>query len=81
MDGDDDREDNSMGITHLADIDIEFGEDCPRLALEEQTCEDVLMHNNALLWRDLLHYRELKHSAKEGDIGRLFEMNKVWKPP
>src|SRR5258708_26372254 len=63
MDGDNDREDNSMGIAHLADIDIEFGEDHPRLALEEQTCRDVLMHNNAP-WHNLLHYWELKHSAK-----------------
>ena len=71
------EEDDTMGIPHLAEIDIEFGEDCPKLASQEQTYGNALMHNNALLWRDLLHYWETKRSAKEGDVGRLFKMNKV----
>ena len=75
--GDSDDEHNSMGIPHLAEIHIEFGEDQPMLASQEQTCSDMLMHNNALLWCDLLHYWEMKCSAKEGDVRCLFKMNKV----
>ncbi len=79
MDDDDkgDDDDNGMGIAHLADIDIQFGEECPMLTLQEQTCGDVLRHNHVLLWCDLLHYWEMKQCAKEGDVGHLFEMNKV----
>ena len=77
--GDSNEEDNSMGIPHLAEIDIEFGEDQPMLASQEQACGDMLMHNNALLWCDLLHYWEMKHSVKEGDVGQLFKMNKAQK--
>ena len=66
-----------MGITHLANIDMQFGEECPMLTLQEQTCGGVLRHNHVLLWCNLLHYWEMKQCAKEGDVGHLFEMNKV----
>src|SRR6266436_4407565 len=78
--GDDNDEEDSngaLGITHLAEIDVQFGEDRPKLTSQEQRCGDTLRHNNILLWRDLLHYWEMKCSAKEGDVGCLFEMNKV----
>ena len=74
--GDDDNKDE-IGIAHLADIDIQFGEECPMLASQEQACGDALKHNCVLLWHDLLHYWEMKQCAKEGDMGCLFEMNKV----
>ncbi len=74
---DNSRDDNVISIAHFANIDIQFGNDCPRLAAQEHTSGDVLKHNSILLWHNLLHYWEMKQSMKEGDIGCLFEMNKV----
>ncbi len=70
-------DDNEIGINHLASIDLLFGEDHPRLALQEPAHGDVLKYNTIMLWHNLLHYWEMKQSAKEGDVGCLFEMNKV----
>ena len=70
-------DDNGIGITHLANLDLLFGEDCPRLAPQEQTCGDMLKYNSTILWPNLLHYWEMKQSVKEGDVGRLCEINKV----
>ena len=69
--------DNGIGITHLANLDLLFGEDRPTLAPQEQTCGDMLKYNSTILWRNLLHYWEMKQSVKEGNIGHLFEINKV----
>lgn len=38
---------------------------------------DILMYNNALLFRDLLFYWEFRTSVHDGDIGRTFEIIKV----
>src|SRR5258708_17692654 len=53
---DNSRDDDVIGISHLANIDIQFVNDCPRLAAQECTGGNMLKHNSVLLWRDLLHY-------------------------
>ena len=58
-------------------INIEFDDEHPVFETPGNTSGDVLMHNNAFLWWDLLQYWEMWCSIKDGDVGQTFEVIKV----
>src|SRR5258708_5099193 len=78
---DDDDNDNGMRNedenVETSEVILDFNDEHPAFEAMENVSSDILMHNNALLWQDLLNYWELKCSVKEGDIGRTFEVIKV----
>jgi hypothetical protein len=77
----DDSDDEANGANeHIGtstNIDLAFDDECLTFEMPNNASGDILMHNNAILWRDLLQYWEFKNSVKEGDIGRTFEVIKV----
>ena len=70
-------ENEDGGGNEELDVIVDFDDECPTFEATENVSGDVLMHNNALLWQDLLFYWEFKASVKEGDVGRTFKVIKV----
>ena len=75
--GFDENEGMEEGGEEFVDVVVDFDNECPPFEVTKNVSGDVLMHNNALLWQDLLFYWEFKTSVKEGDVGRSFEVIKV----
>ena len=73
----DENEGMEEGGEEFVDVVVDFEDECPPFEATKNVSGDVLMHNNALLWQDLLFYWEFKTSVKEGDVGRSFEVIKV----
>src|SRR5258707_9319117 len=73
----DENEGMEEGGEEFVDVVVDFDDERPPFEATKNVSSDVLMHNNALLWQDLLFYWEFKTSVKEGDVGRLFEVIKV----
>ncbi len=79
--GDDEGFDENEGIEEggeeSVDVVVDFDDEHPPFEATKNVSGNILMHNNALLWQDLLFYWEFKTSVKEGDVGRSFKVIKA----
>ena len=72
-----DENEEIEGGEELVDMVVDFDDEHPPFEAMKNVSSNILMHNNALLWQDLLFYWEFKTSVKEGDVSRSFEVIKV----
>ena len=78
-DSDDDTSDqgDDEGIVIADVMEIGFEDETMEMEAAKNVPGNILLHNNILLWRDLLQYWEFKCSVKEGDTGHTFKVIKV----